>query len=76
MRWPRLRRILEREPLGYREDRTHGGSHRWMSAPNRPRIHLAFHDNADLPGYLVRKVLMVDVGLTEAEALDLVRRTT
>jgi predicted RNA binding protein YcfA (HicA-like mRNA interferase family) len=70
MRWPRLRRILEREPLNYRIVHQ-SGSHRKMQAPNRPELHLAFHDRTELPGGLVRKILVQDIGLTEKEALDL-----
>jgi predicted RNA binding protein YcfA (HicA-like mRNA interferase family) len=70
VKWRRLRRILEGEPLGYRVTRP-TGSHRTMEARGRPTLHLSFHDNQELPGGLVRKILLGDVGLTEAEALKL-----
>jgi len=68
MRWRRLRQILEREPLGYRIVRQ-VGSHRTMRAPGRPQLLLSFHDGQEIPGGMVRKILVKDVGLSEAEAL-------
>lgn len=71
MRWPELRRVLERRPLLYTADRQ-GGSHVTLkSAAGYPDLHLAFHDRVELPPGLVRKVLCRDVGLTESEALTL-----
>jgi predicted RNA binding protein YcfA (HicA-like mRNA interferase family) len=70
MRWPQLRRVLEREPLGYRIARQ-VGSHRTMTAPSRPTLLLSFHDRQEIPGSLVRKILLNDIGLTEREALEL-----
>lgn len=70
MRWPQLRRILEREPLCYRVARQQG-SHRTMVADGRPTLLMSFHDGQELPGGLVRKILIRDVGLSEVEALRL-----
>jgi len=70
MRWPQLERILAREPLGYKVTRQ-AGSHRTLVAPNRPVLHLSFHDNQELPGGMVRKVLR-DAGLSDDEARRLV----
>jgi predicted RNA binding protein YcfA (HicA-like mRNA interferase family) len=70
MRWPRLRRILEREPLGYRITRQ-DGSHRTLEAEGRPTLHLSFHDRQEIPSGLVRKILVKDIGLSVDEALDL-----
>jgi predicted RNA binding protein YcfA (HicA-like mRNA interferase family) len=67
MKWPQLRRILESEPLGYRITRQ-TGSHRTMEAAGRPMLHLSFHDNQEIPGGLVRKILVRDVGLSDDEA--------
>jgi hypothetical protein len=44
VKWRRLRRILEGEPLGYRVTRP-TGSHRTMEARGRPTLHLSFHDS-------------------------------
>lgn len=75
--WPDLKRLLERAPLGYTITRQEG-SHRTMEAIDRPTLHLSFHDRQELPGGLVRKILVKDVGLTADEALQLLtgkRRT-
>ena len=72
LRWPQLRRILEREPLGYGIERQEG-SHRKLVAPGRPDLHLSFHDDQTLPPGLVRKILVNDVGLSETEARELLR---
>jgi predicted RNA binding protein YcfA (HicA-like mRNA interferase family) len=62
--------VLQREPLGYRILRQRG-SHRILVAPGRPRVIYAFPDSRTLPPAAVRRVLVVDVGLEEDEALDL-----
>lgn len=72
MKWPQLRRVLERQPLGYRVTRQ-GGSHRTMESDTYPTLWLAFHDRAELPPGLVRKIMVKDIGLSEEEALDLLR---
>jgi len=72
MRWPELERVLRREPLRY-EVTSQKGSHRKMvSKAGYPPIGpIAFHDSADIPGGMIRKILTRDVGLTEEEALGL-----
>lgn len=71
MRWPELRRVLARKPLEYEVARQ-GGSHKTLvSRAGYPELHLAFHDHADIPPGLVRKILTRDVGLSEEEALGL-----
>lgn len=70
MRWPKLERILTRQPLNYVVTRQ-TGSHRTLEAPGRPTLHLSFHDRQELPGGLVRKILVQDVGLSEEEARSL-----
>lgn len=71
LRWPQLWRVLSREPLLYVVTRQRG-SHRTLdSDAGYPKLHLAFHDSAELPPGLVRKVLVRDVGLSEEEALGL-----
>lgn len=73
LRWPQLKRILERQPLSYEVVRE-TGSHRRMEAAGRPPLVLAFHSADDVPPGLVRKILVKDVGLSEAEALALLGR--
>jgi predicted RNA binding protein YcfA (HicA-like mRNA interferase family) len=71
MRWPKLLRVLQREPLSYTVTRQ-SGSHRTLeSTSGKPTLHLAFHDNAEIPSGMVRKILVRDVGLSEVEALQL-----
>jgi predicted RNA binding protein YcfA (HicA-like mRNA interferase family) len=72
MSWREFRRLLGRPPLGYRVERQ-AGSHRTMTSPEFPTIHLGFHESATLPPGLVRKILTRDVGLSEDQALELVR---
>lgn len=66
-----LLRILERD-LGYRVVRT-AGSHRVLEAPGRPRLVFAYHSGQTFPPGLVRKILVKDVGVVEARALELLR---
>lgn len=70
MRWPQLERILTPGPLNYVITR-HEGSHRMLESPGRPTLHLSFHDRQELPGGLIRKILVQDVHLTELEARNL-----
>jgi predicted RNA binding protein YcfA (HicA-like mRNA interferase family) len=70
MRWPELRRILTRAPLSYSLTRQNG-SHKTLKADGRPTLHLAFHDNAELPGGLIEKILTKDVGLSDDEVRGL-----
>lgn len=74
MAWPALRRVLERQPLGYRVERQ-SGSRLKLTAPGRPDLFLAFHDRATIPPGLIRKILVHDVGLSEEDALSLVQRS-
>lgn len=66
--------LLQREPLAYRVIRC-AGSHRVLrSVHGYPQLTLSFHEGVSVGGTMVRKILMRDIGLTEAEALALVRR--
>lgn len=42
-----------------------------MRSPGYPPVTFAFHDRATVPGGLVRTILVDRVGLTEAEARQL-----
>jgi predicted RNA binding protein YcfA (HicA-like mRNA interferase family) len=59
--------VLSRKPLDYQVARQ-SGSHRTLKADGRPTLTFAFHDQASIAPGLVRKILLVDVGLDEAEA--------
>jgi predicted RNA binding protein YcfA (HicA-like mRNA interferase family) len=67
-----LLKVLRRKPLCYRVvDQT--GSHRKLESTNGyPPIDFVFHDKVEIPPGLVRRVLCQYVGLTEAEAKDLI----
>ncbi len=63
--------VLRREPLAYDVARQKG-SHRTLESSNGyPKLMFSFHNNATIPPGLVRKVLVRDVGLDEARALEL-----
>jgi predicted RNA binding protein YcfA (HicA-like mRNA interferase family) len=70
MKAKRLLAVLMREPLNYRIVRQRG-SHRTLKAPGRPPLSFAFHDREEVRPSTVRKMLVKQVGLEEAEALDL-----
>jgi predicted RNA binding protein YcfA (HicA-like mRNA interferase family) len=70
MKAKRLLAILEKQPLGYEMVRR-SGSHRRMRSVEHPPLTFAFHDGATIPGGLVRKILVKDVGLDEKEARGL-----
>lgn len=64
-----LLRLLQNE-LGY-EIARQNGSHRRLEAEGRPPLTFAFHLKVSLPGGVVKKVLVKDVGLSEDEAIAL-----
>ncbi len=70
MKAKQLLAILERKPLSYRVGRQ-TGSHRRLLSPDYPPLMFAFHDNATIPARGVRKTLVNEVGLAEAEARKL-----
>lgn len=62
---------LRREPLAYRVVHT-SGSHRKLKSTNGyPDIDFVYHDRDEVPPGLVRRMLVRRVGLSEAEALEL-----
>jgi predicted RNA binding protein YcfA (HicA-like mRNA interferase family) len=70
MKAKRLLAVLTREPLNYRIVRQRG-SHRTLRALGRPQLVFAWHDRVEVKPRQVRAVLVGQVGLEEAEALDL-----
>jgi predicted RNA binding protein YcfA (HicA-like mRNA interferase family) len=70
MKARRLRAVLERQPFNYRAARQ-SGSHRRLLSPDYPPLLFAFHDKATIPPWMVRKILIQDLGLAEAEARKL-----
>lgn len=63
---------LTNDPLGYRITRQ-AGSHRRLEAPGRPPLTIAFHSQ-EVPGFLVRRILVNEVGLSVEEALEVIGR--
>lgn len=65
--------------LGYEMEKggQSAGSHRRLLAEGRPPVTWAFHKGVEVPGRLVRKILVKDVGLSveEAEVLVGMRRS-
>jgi hypothetical protein len=69
----RLLGILKREPLRYEVVRQ-VGSHRWLrSGSGYPALLFSWHDRANISGWVVKMVLVKKVGLSEEQALNLVR---
>ncbi len=66
----RLLRVLMSSPLNYEEVRR-SGSHRRLKAAGRPTLTWAYHDSRTLSPLEVRRVLVGQVGLAEAEGLKL-----
>lgn len=64
--------VLCREPLAYEIVRQRGSHRRLRSRRGFPDLGFSYHDGATIPPGVVRKVLVVDVGLREDEARRLV----
>ncbi|HST56802.1 MAG TPA: type II toxin-antitoxin system HicA family toxin [Solirubrobacteraceae bacterium] len=67
----KLLSILKAAPLNYQVIRQKG-SHRHMEAEGRGRVLFAFHDRETIPGGMVRKILVDQVGLDEEDARKLI----
>jgi hypothetical protein len=64
--------LLMREPLAYKITRQRG-SHRTLEAAGRPKLLWSYHDRATVPPGVIRKYLVNQIGLSEAEALALLK---
>jgi predicted RNA binding protein YcfA (HicA-like mRNA interferase family) len=64
--------IFMREPLAYEVVRQKGSHRRMKSTNGYGTLTFSWHDGATIPPGLVEKVLVDDVGLGRAEALDLI----
>lgn len=69
---PRLLRILCRKPLEYRIV-AQSGSHRKLESDEYPNINFAWHDNQEIPPGQIRRLLCGRVGLTEKEAISVIK---
>ena len=81
MEFPSLRgkallAILQRSPLSYTISRQRGSHRHLISDSGYPDLLFSFHDQQAIRPRFVRDVLMTDVGLTEDEALDVLRGKT
>ena len=63
--------VLARSPLEYRVIRQRGSHRHLRSLAGFPDLLFSFHDRATVPPGAVRKILTRDIGLSEADALDL-----
>ncbi|GMU51044.1 MAG: hypothetical protein AMXMBFR33_01900 [Candidatus Xenobia bacterium] len=63
--------VLERAPLCYEVERQKGSHMLMKSAAGYPDLLFAFHGNANIPGGLVKRILVGHIGLSEEEALGL-----
>ena len=66
-----LLRILCSKPLGYEIVRTNG-SHKILISPHHPRIIFSFHNSTSLSGPEVKRILINQIELTEAQAWEVV----
>lgn len=64
--------VLTGEPLGYQVTRQ-SGSHRTLEAEGRPKLLWSYHDGAEVPPGVIRKYLVKQVGLSDDDALALLR---
>lgn len=64
--------ILLREPLSYEVERQ-SGSHRILKSPGYPTLLFSYHDGVTIPPGVIRKYLVKEIGLSEADALELVQ---
>ena len=72
MKANRLLALLTSNKLGHKIVASKG-SHRTLTSPRYPKIILAFHENRELSGIEVKKVLCGQVGLTVTEALEVLK---
>jgi predicted RNA binding protein YcfA (HicA-like mRNA interferase family) len=71
MKAKQLLAILHREPLKYEVVKQNGSHRKMESANGHPPLLFSFHDKDTIPPGLVRKILVNDVGLAEADARNL-----
>lgn len=61
---------LLRKQLGYVKDGKQSGSHVWLVAEGRPPIRWAYHNKRSLSPKELRRLLVVEAGLTIDEAKE------
>ena len=65
-------KILMREPLNYSIVRI-VGSHKTLSSVTFPTISYSFHQNKEISGHVVKRILMKNIGLTQQQALEVIK---
>lgn len=73
MKGRELERILCTTPLNYHVERQNG-SHKRLMSEKFPPLTFSYHNSHSIPPGAVRKILTVDVGLSELEALRILGR--
>ena len=68
-----LLKVLGRKPLSYSVSKQVGSHRKLESAEGYPMINYAFHSKDEVPPGLVRRILVQQVGLSEQEALELIK---
>ena len=72
MKTKELIKCLCRSPLYYKITRQRG-SHRTLRSENYPEIRISYHDKFEISGFMIRKILIEEVGLTEELARKVIK---
>lgn len=67
-------RLLCSNPLNYRLNTKKGGSHKILIANGRMSITFHWHDSVEIPGYVIKNLLVKRALLSEEEAYKLVHK--
>jgi len=65
-------RVLTSEPLNYRLKRKGSGSHRILFYEGRETINFSWHDNEEISGQIIKKVLIKNARLTIEQAWEVI----
>lgn len=65
-------RILTSQPLNYYLKRRVAGSHRILYAEGRQMINFSWHDNDEISGHIIKKILINNAKLTEEQAWEVI----
>jgi predicted RNA binding protein YcfA (HicA-like mRNA interferase family) len=72
MKTKELIKCLCRYPLCYKIIRQRG-SHRTLKSEHYPVLRISYHDSFEISGFIVKKILTQEVGLTEIMAMEVIR---
>jgi predicted RNA binding protein YcfA (HicA-like mRNA interferase family) len=65
-------RILTSEPLNYKLKRKGSGSHRILCAKGRQMINFSWHDNEEISGHVIKRILVCNAMLTVEQAWEVI----